>query len=204
LHGTLEQTHSAGDTTQKKSLKHLKLALYTALILILLIFGEHLSRNSLLPLLAPRVDGTSSTLSVKAFSLLQRLDSKLCKALKCQNRSISDFAAWKIISATLTPENAQEGLKTSANQSVLQVEIQNRLAIPVLPVNLEISFTDAEESELNSIQLTPKEWLPQVWQESHPDFSKVGIPSGEIIHAEVPLTLPPNAAGYRVHVMYPQ
>ena len=212
LHGTLEQNHqktqaltgtAAGfaASAQKKTLKPF---LFAGLIILLLIFGEHLSRNSLLPSLAPRVDGTSNSLSVGAFSILQQIDEKLCSALGCFNRPVSDFSAWKITSVTLSPENAREGLKNPANQSMLQVEIQNRLAIPILLPNLEVSLTDAEESELKSIQFSPKEWLPRVWQDSHPDFLKIGAPSGEIIQTELPINLPPNAAGYRVRIFYPQ
>jgi ribosomal protein L11 methyltransferase len=183
--------------------KRAKLALLVCFFVLLITFGEHLSRNSLLPALAPRVDGTSNSFSLTAFSVLQRVDEKLCRALGCINRAVSDFAAWKITSATLSPENAREGLKISANQSILQVEIQNRLAIAVLPPNLEISLTDAEESQIKSIQFTPKEWLPIIWQESHPDFLRLGIPSGEQVQTELPILLPQNAAGYRVRVIYP-
>jgi ribosomal protein L11 methyltransferase len=207
LHGTLGNDKQNSKMTvfaapaQKKSFK---LILLTGFFLLLLVFGEHLSRNSLLPAIAPRVDGTSNSFSVAAFSLLQRIDKKLCSALGCFNRPVSDFAAWKITSAALSSENAPEGLKSPANQPTLQVEIQNRLAIPILLPNLEVSLTDAEESELKSIQLTPKEWLPLFWQESHPEFLKFGAPAGEIIQAELPISLPPNAAGYRVHILYPQ
>lgn len=206
LHGTLNQEkQSAANTAfapsaQKKSLK---LILYAGLLLLLLVFGEHLSRNSLLPALAPRVDGTSNSFFVNSFSVLQRVDAKLCRALGCLDRAVSDFAAWKITSATLSPENAREGLKSVANQSMLQVEIQNRLAITVLPPNLEITLTDAEESEIKSLQFTPQEWLPKTWQETHPDFLKKGVPSGELLQIELPISLPPNAAGYRVRVLYP-
>jgi ribosomal protein L11 methyltransferase len=203
LHGTLpkDQAKSIAAPVQKKSLRLILLGLFLVLILI---FSEHLSRNSLLPALAPRVDGTSHPFAVKAFSLLNRIDQKLCMVLACINRPVSDFAAWKITSATLSPENAREGLKNAPNQSMLEVDIQNRLAIAVLIPNLEISLTDAEESELKSIQLTPKEWLPSAWQASHPEFVSKGAPSGELIHAQMPLSLPPNAAGYRVRVLYPQ
>ena len=203
LHGTLadRKPQSISAPAQKKSLKLILLGLF---LLLLLVFGEHLSRNSLLPILAPRVDGTSPAIAVSTFSLLKRIDQKLCIALGCINRPVSDFAAWKITSATLTPENAREGLKNAPNQSVLQVEIQNRLAIAVLIPNLEISLTDAEESELKSIQLTPKEWLPVAWQETHPDFLSTGAPSGDLIEAQLPLLLPANAAGYRVRILYPQ
>ncbi|QWE12712.1 50S ribosomal protein L11 methyltransferase [Polynucleobacter sp. AP-Titi-500A-B4] len=207
LHGVLEndkQSTSSAEFAAPAQKKSLKPVLLTCFFMLLLVFGEHLSRNALLPALAPRIDGTSNSFSVAAFSLLQRIDEKLCSALGCFNRPVSDFAAWKITSATLSPENAREGLKKPANQSILQVEIQNRLAIPILLPNLEISLTDAEESELKSIELAPKEWLPQSWQESHPDFSKFGAPAGEIIQAELPITLPPNAAGYRVRILYPQ
>jgi ribosomal protein L11 methyltransferase len=202
LQGTLNS-----ESAQKKSVKqskYLKPALLSLFCIVLLIFGEHLSRNTLIPALAPRIDGSSNVIAVRAFSLLQLIDQKLCSALGCFNRPVSDFSAWKITSATLSPENARDGLKTSANQSTLQIEIQNRLAIPVLFPNLEISLTDAEESELKSISLSPKEWLPLSWQESHPDFLKNGAPAGEIIQSDLPIALPPNAAGYRVHVIYPK
>ncbi|MFW8745265.1 hypothetical protein, partial [Mesorhizobium japonicum] len=91
----------------------------------MLIFGEHLSRNSLIPALAPRIDGTSNAFAVRAFSLLQSVDQKLCSALGCFNRPVNDFSAWKITSATLSPENARDGLKSPVNQSILQIEIQN-------------------------------------------------------------------------------
>jgi ribosomal protein L11 methyltransferase len=206
LHGTLSKNEEGSKKTyfaapaQKRGVKFALLASFFAL---LLVFSEHLSRNSLLPALAPRVDGTSNAFSVTAFAILQSIDEKICGALGCVNSPVSDFAAWKITSATLTPENAREGLKSDANQSILQVEIQNRLALAVLPPNLEITLTDAEESEIKSIRFTPKEWLPITWQESHLDFLRLGIASGELIQAQLPIPLPQNAAGYRVKVVYP-
>ena len=200
LHGTLKKSSAFAAPAQKKTVKAVLLVCFFTL---LLVFGEHLSRNFLLPALAVRVDGSSSELSVRAFSALQRVDEKLCAALGCINRPVSDFAAWTITSVTLSSENAVGGLKSSANQSLLQVEIQNRLALAVLPPNLEISLTDAEESEIKTIQLTPKEWLPITWQESHPEFLRKGIPSGELIQTELPILLPQNAAGYRVRAFYP-
>jgi ribosomal protein L11 methyltransferase len=206
LHGTLsknkegsKKTHFAA-AAQKRGVKF---ALLASFFVLLLVFSEHLSRNSLLPALAPRVDGTSNTFSVTSFSILQSIDEKICGVVGCVNRPVSDFAARKITSATLSPENAREGLKSDANQSILQVEIQNRLALAVLPPNLEITLTDAEESEIKSIRFTPKEWLPIDWQESHLNFLRLGIASGELIQAQLPIPLPQNAAGYRVRVVYP-
>ena len=207
LHGTLnaDSKSSISGQAQKKSSKlSLKAILLGLFFLLLVAFGEHISRNSLLPILAPRVDGTSNAVAVTTFSLLQQFDEKLCRSLGCINRPVSDFAAWKIISANLALENSPEALKTPANQSTLQVEIQNRLAINILWPYLEISLTDADESELKSIQFSPKQWLPANWQESHPDFLREGAPAGEIIHSDLPIALSQNAAGYRVRVFYPQ
>ena len=203
LQGTLAQEGKKSISTAPAQKKSFKLTLVCGFFLLLLVFGEHLSRNSLLPALAPRVDGSSNAFSVSAFSVLQNIDQKLCSALGCLNRPVSDFAAWKITSAAISPENAREGLKNASNQSMLQVEIQNRLAIAVLPPHLEITLTDAEESEIKSIQLTPKEWLPAVLQETHPEYLRVGIPSGDLIDAELPISLPQNTAGYRVRALYP-
>ena len=207
LHGTLSKEWWSTKETRfaaPAQKKRIRLALLSFFLVLLLVFAEHLSRNTLLPSLAPRVDGTSNAFAVTAFSALQRVDEKLCSALGCFNRPVRDFSAWKITSATLSPENAREGLKSPTNQSILQVAIQNRLALAVLAPNLEISLTDAEESEIKSIQLTPKEWLPITWQESHTDFLRNGIASGEQIQTDLPLSLPANAAGFRVRVFYPQ
>ena len=211
LHGTLPEMGNTANLTSKNAdafvpaqKKSPKLILLSLFLILLIIFGEHLSRNSLLPALATRVDGSSSPIASSAFSLLQKLDEQLCRALRCVNRSVSDFAAWKITSVTLSPENAREGLKNDLNQFVMQVQLQNRLALSVLFPNLEITLTDAEESEIKSIQFTPQEWLPSVWQESNTDFLNQGAPSGEIFSSELPISLPQNAAGYRVRIFYPE
>jgi ribosomal protein L11 methyltransferase len=211
LHGTLPEKGNTANLNSKNTdasvpaqKKSLKLILISLFLILLIIFGEHLSRNSLLPALATRVDGSSSPIASSAFSLLQKLDEQLCRALRCVNRSVSDFAAWKITSVTLSPENAQEGLKNDLNQFVMQVQLQNRLALSVLFPNLEITLTDAEESEIKSIQFKPQEWLPSAWQESHTDFLNQGAPSGEIFSSELPISLPQNAAGYRVRIFYPE
>lgn len=211
LHGTLpinsDETiliSKSTDTLISAQKKSLKLALLAVFFLLLIVTGQHLSRNSLLPALATHVDGSSHPVAVEAFSVLQKLDAKLCHALGCVNRSVSDFSAWKITSVTLLPENAREALKNVPNQSLLQVEIQNRLALPVLFPNLEISLTDAEESEIKTIILKPFEWLPMAWKETHPHFLQQGAPSGEIFELEIPIELPNHAAGYRVRIFYPQ
>ena len=211
LHGTLPNIDSKTNLAEKNAdtlalaqKKSLKLIFFSLLLLLLLVSGEHFFRNSLLPILAPRIDGSSHRIAVDAFSVLQQFDKKLCDALGCENRPVSDFSAWKISSVTLIPQNARETLKNPLNQSTLQVVIQNRLALPVLFPSLEISLTDAEELEVQSIVLAPTDWIPTAWQEKHPDFLQKGAPSGEIFRLEMPIELPETAAGYRVRIFYPQ
>ncbi|WP_254598115.1 DUF3426 domain-containing protein [Polynucleobacter antarcticus] len=185
---------------QKKRLKFILLSL---LVVLLVVFGEHLSRNTLLPVLATRIDGSSHPVASTAFSVLQKFDEKLCSVLGCINRPVSDFSAWQITSATLSTENAREGLKIASNQSMVAVALQNRLAIPVLFPHLEIFLTDAEESEIQTIQFNPQAWVPQTWQDAHPQFLTRGAPSGEMYRLQFPIALPPNTAGYRVRIFYP-
>lgn len=204
LHGTLKKPVNIAAPAQKKRAKSFaKSLLAVSFFILLLIFGEHLSRNSLLPALAPQVDGSSNSVSVRAFSVLQNIDDRLCSALGCINRPVSVFSAWKITSVTLLPKNASESVKGATNSSVLQIEVQNRLALSVLPPNIEVSLTDAEESEIKTIQFLPEEWIPIAFQETHPQFLRKGIPSNELLQTELPIKLPDNAAGYRVRVFYP-
>ena len=62
----------------------------------------------------------------------------------------------------------------------------------------------AKEEKKPKWIFSPNEWLPLSWQESHPDFLKIGAPAGEMIQAELPIVLPPNTAGYRVRILYPE
>jgi ribosomal protein L11 methyltransferase len=211
LHGQLKLDHLKTEDqvaltkpVTKSQKKILKLGLLALFLLVLLIFSEHLTRNVLLPKLATRIDGTSNPIAVTAFSFLQDIDQQICNALGCLNRPVSDFAAWRIVNVTLQAENATEALKIPAIESVLQVQIQNRLAISVLFPNLAIALTDAEENVIKTISFAPQEWLPTKWQDLHAPYLKQGAPAGEIFHAELTVQMPKNSAGYRVYVFYPQ
>ena len=178
------------------------MVLLACLCIALLIFGEHLSRKSLLHALAPSVDASSSAFARQSFSILSNIDEKICQALGCINAPVRDFEAWKIASVAFDMENPQRGLAGSPNQSVLQIDLQNRLAIAVLWPNLELTFTDIDEADLNSIQFTPEQWLPNQWKDRRLSL-KQGAPAGEIVQTKLAVPLPENAAGYRVRIYYP-
>jgi ribosomal protein L11 methyltransferase len=181
----------------------LKLLLIFVLVCVLSLAALHFNRDRLLPFAAPRLDQTPSAFHLKTFSALLRVDQMLCESFGCVEGAIRDFSAWKIESSALGMQTAQQASKAPANPSVLEVEIQNRLMMPIALPHLELTLTDTDESAVQLILFTPEEWLPASWRESHTQFGRNGAPGGESIRALIPLQLPGKAAGYRVRLFYP-
>jgi len=180
-----------------------KLALALILICALGLIAMHLARDRLLPYAAPQVDRTPSAFHLETFAALLRADQMLCESFGCREEAIRDFSAWKITLSALGMQTAQQASKASANPSMLEVEIQNRLMMPIALPHLELTLTDTDESAVQLVVFSPKEWLPASWRESHAQFARDGAPGGESIRARIPLQLPSNAAGYRVRLFYP-
>jgi ribosomal protein L11 methyltransferase len=180
-----------------------KLALILILGGALGLFTMHVARDRLLPFAAPRVDHTPSAFHLETFTALLRVDQMLCESFGCTEGAIRDFSAWKIKLSALGMQTAQQASKEPANPSVLEVEIQNRLMMPIALPHLELTLTDTDESAVQLIVFSPEEWLPASWRESHVQFARDGAPGGESIRALIPLQVPSNAAGYRVRLFYP-
>jgi len=180
-----------------------RLALIFVLVGALSIAALHFTRDRLLPFVAPRVDHTPSAFHLKSFTALLRVDQMLCESFGCTEGAIRDFSAWKIESSALGMQTAQQASKVPANPSVLEVEIQNRLMMPIALPHLELTLTDTDESTVQLILFSPEDWLPASWRESHTQFARIGAPGGESIRALIPLHLLGNAAGYRVRLFYP-
>ena len=180
-----------------------KLALIFILVCVLSLAGMHITRDRLLPFASPRVDQTPSAFHLQTFTALMRMDQILCESFGCTEGSIRDFSAWRITLSALGMQTAQQASKAPANPSVLEVEIQNRLMMPIALPHLELTLTDTDESIVQLILFSPEEWLPASWRESHVHFARDGAPGGESIRALIPLQVPSNAAGYRVRLFYP-
>ena len=178
-------------------------ALIITLLCTLALVTLHFARDRLLPFDAPRIDYAPSTYHLHAFTALLRFDRMLCESFGCTDGAIRDFSAWKITLSALGMQTAQQGSKAPANPSLLEVEMQNRLMLPIALPHVELILTDTDESTLQLIVFSPQEWLPAAWRESHTQFARSGAPGGEVIRALIPLQLPSNAAGYRVRVFYP-
>jgi ribosomal protein L11 methyltransferase len=180
-----------------------KLALIFILVCALSLAAIHITRDRLLPFASPRVDQTPSAFRLQTFTALLRIDQLLCESFGCSEGAIRDFSAWKISLSALGMQTAQQASKTPANPSVLEVEIQNRLMMPIALPHLELTLTDTDESTVQLIVFAPEEWLPASWRESHVHFARDGSPGGESIRALISLQVPSNAAGYRVRLFYP-
>jgi ribosomal protein L11 methyltransferase len=180
-----------------------KLALIFALVCVLGSLAMHFTRDRLLPYAAPRVDHKSSAFHLETFTVLLRADQMLCELFGCTEGAIRDFSAWKITSSALGMQTAQQASKAPANPSLLEVEMQNRLMMPIALPHLELTLTDTDETAVQLIVFSPEEWLPASWRESYTQFARNGAPGGESIRALISLQLPGNAAGYRVRLFYP-
>ena len=180
-----------------------KWALIMTLLCALALATLHFTRDRLLPYAAPRIDQTPSAFHLQTFTALLRMDQLLCESFGCTEGAIRDFSAWKITLSALGMQTAQQGSKAPANPSLLEVEIQNRLMMPIALPHLELTLTDTDESAVQLISFSPEEWLPASWREAHTQFARNGAPGGERIRALIPLQLPGNAAGYRVRLFYP-
>ena len=213
LTGTLEVKKNSADVARSRSpsasntavvfARLSKLALIFVLVCVLGLLAMHLTRDRLLPFSAPRVDHTPSAFHLKTFAALLRVDQMLCASFGCTEGAIRDFSAWKIESSALGMQTAQQASKAPANPSMLEVEIQNRLMMPIALPHLELTLTDTDESAVQLILFSPEEWLPASWRDSHAQFERNGAPGGEGIRALIPLQVPGNAAGYRVRLFYP-
>jgi ribosomal protein L11 methyltransferase len=173
-------------------------------LLIAYPFVTALWRMPILHALAPSMDSDAHSIRWSTFKTAQTINNFLCEWIPCDRKAVADFKAWRFLSANLGIEDAKK-LDSSfpSGQSLLQFELQNRLAVPVAIPGLELILTDADEKTIARILLSPDEWLPKTWQSSHPDFLLTGASAGEAFNLSIPLQIPPNAAGYRLRVAYP-
>jgi len=170
------------------------------LIIVGFLVAMSLWRISILHFLAPSLDKTPNPIALRSFELLQTVDRKICEVLPCDQRAVIDFTAWRFLLASLGMDDSKRGVEV---QSILQIELQNRLFVSVAIPHLELTLSDADEKTIARILMSPEEWLPKTWQSAHPGFLLTGAPPKELFNLSIPLQLPANAAGYRLRVAYP-
>jgi ribosomal protein L11 methyltransferase len=193
-----------GKAQHKKGGAAISLQTKILLALLLLLFAYPIVtifwRMPLLHTLSPSLDQTPNPIALGAFDTLQKLDASICAFLPCEQKAVVDFKAWRFLLANLGMDDSKRGLEVL---SILQIELQNRLLVPIAVPHLELTLSDADEKTIARILLSPEEWLPKTWQSAHPGFLLTGAPAKELFSLSIPLQLPANAAGYRLRVAYP-
>lgn len=181
---------------------HLRKPLITIGLLMMIgfIVAMSLWRVSILHFFAPSLDKNPNPIALRSFELLQAVDRGICEVLPCDQKAVIDFTAWRFLLANLGMDDSKRGVEVL---SILQIELQNRLLIPVAIPHLELTLSDADEKTIARILMSPEEWLPKTWQSAHPSFLLTGAPPKELFNLSIPLQLPANAAGYRLRVAYP-
>lgn len=169
-------------------------------LLLAAVIAMSIWRIPLLHALAPSLERNPNPITLRVFEIVQIIDRGVCKALPCDHKAISDFKAWRFLLADLGMAESQTG---SVTQSILQIELQNRLLVPVAIPHLELTLSDTDEKTIARVLMSPEEWLPKDWQSAHPGFLLTGAAPKEIFSLTLPLQLPAHAAGYRLRVAYP-
>ncbi len=170
------------------------------LIIISLLIAIGHWRAPILHFLAPSLDKDPNPIALRSFEFLQTADRGMCELFRCDQKAVIDFTAWRFLLANLGMNDSKRGVEV---QSILQIELQNRLLVPVAIPHLELTLSDADEKTVAQILMSPEEWLPKTWQSAHPSFLLTGAPPKELFSLSIPLQLPANAAGYRLRVAYP-
>ncbi len=170
------------------------------LIIVGYLVAMSLWRVPILHFLAPSLDKSPNPIALRGFELLETIDQGICELFPCDRRAVADFKAWRFLLANLGMDDSKRGVEA---QSILQIELQNRLLVPVAIPHLELTLSDADEKTIARILMSPEEWLPKTWQSAHPGFLLTGAPPKELFNLSIPLQLPANAAGYRLRVAYP-
>jgi ribosomal protein L11 methyltransferase len=202
LHGTLNQ--SAAISTPNQRPRTIFLGAFLVCFFGLMIVTS-LWQAPILHALSPRMDELPNPVQQIAFSGINQLQTRICKIMPCRQNRIEDFTAWRLVLVNLGMESQNQAVAQNKTEfeSILEVQIQNRLLVPIAWPNLELSLTDTDDKLIAQIQLKPQEWVPKAWQASHPAFLLEGAPDQALIDAAIPLQLPNHAAGYRLRISYP-
>lgn len=156
-----------------------------ALMLLVLTQVSYLGRNAIKHLLAKQ---PATELFLSGFMIF---DAWLCSQLPCSNQAVEDFSAFAIEYANLN---------INPNQSpLLEVQIRNKLNIPVAWPSLELSITNPNDEVIAQTLISPAQWALDV----PANALQSGVPANSEIASNLQLELPPEAAGYRLRLTYP-
>jgi ribosomal protein L11 methyltransferase len=205
---TSDQTSQASDT-QKKTVKTsenlsksanpskknqfltsfgwVSLAVLMVVIVLQLL---HLGRHAI----ALQISKAPASIQEPLFKAFKSIDASLCKQLACQDIPLRDFSAWAIELANLkiNPGNNQ------TTTGILELQIRNKLPLVITWPHVMLTITDANDAVISENLLSPQDWLP----ENDVKITPKGSQALQEVSSNVFLSLPQQAAGFRVRLLY--
>ncbi len=205
---TSEQTSQASDT-QKKTAKTsenlsksanpskknqfltsfgwVSLAVLMVVIVLQLL---HLGRHAI----ALQISKAPAGIQEPLFKAFKSIDASLCKQFACQDIPLRDFSAWAIELANLkiNPGNNQTAT------GILELQIRNKLPLVITWPHVMLSITDANDAVISEKLLSPQDWLP----EDDAKITPKGSQALQEVSSNIFLSLPQQAAGFRVRLLY--
>jgi ribosomal protein L11 methyltransferase len=180
-------SHSSKKNKTLNSIGWISLAI---LIVVIVLQFFHLGRHAIALQLTKAPAGIQEPL----FKAFKSLDSLLCQQFSCQDTPLRDFSAWAIELANLK-------INAGNNQNatgMLELQIRNKLPLMITWPHVLLSVTDANDAVISEKLLGPKDWLPV-------DDVKIiatGSQALQEVSSNVFLSLPQQAAGFRVRLLY--
>jgi ribosomal protein L11 methyltransferase len=195
---SVTSTDSADSTISSKNKKSLTFIGWIGLVVLMVAIVLqlfHLGRHAI----ALQITKTPVAIQEPLFKAFKSLDSLLCKQFSCQDIPLRDFSAWAIELANL---KINTGNNQTANKQVatgiLELQIRNKLPLLITWPHVLLSITDANDAVISEKLLRPQDWLPV-------DDAKIittGSQALQEVSSNVFLSLPLQAAGFRVRLLY--
>jgi ribosomal protein L11 methyltransferase len=186
---SLSSTSSANTSKNKKSLTSIGWISLVVLMVVIALQLFHLGRHAI----ALQLTKTPAAIQEPLFKAFKSLDSLLCKQFSCQDMPLRDFSAWAIELANL--KIASNNQTTSG---VLELQIRNKLPLIIIWPHILLSITDANDAVISEKLLGPKDWLPV----DDVRIIATGSQALQEVSSNVFLSLPQQAAGFRVRLLY--
>ena len=190
-----DSASSADPSKKKKSLNSIGWISLVVLMVVIVLQLFHLGRHAI----ALQISKTPAGIQEPLFKAFKSLDSLLCKQLSCQDIPLRDFSAWAIELANLKINAGNN--QNAANQTttgMLELQIRNKSPLLITWPHVLLSITDANDAVISEKLLSPQDWLPA-------DDAKV-TPNGsqalQEVSSNIFLSLPQQAAGFRVRLLY--
>jgi len=185
--------NSSHTAKQHRARRLLGFGLLTVLLIVVLLQGFYLSRQAI----ALQLSKSSPSIQASGLKIFQSMDNLLCQKLTCDDFPVREFSAWAIELANLKINPPQA--RSTQITGVLELQIRNKLNMPVVWPHLLLTVTDANNQVLAEKLLDPQDWLPA--GQENIDLKK-GSQGPEEISSNVYLNLPDASAGYRLRVLY--